>query len=101
VLWLTLNAKDDFFAINDYQKPIKALYLTTQSMDARFLSDGKTGAGERGWGSFILESQLRHEVPVSFPLKKAPAGFMPEQLFLTDSERWAPRPLAHLEPCRF
>ncbi len=46
-VWLTLkctpDAKDpstheDFFAINDYQKPINALYLTPQTMDARFLT---------------------------------------------------------------
>ena len=86
-IWVTLNAQDEFFAINDYQKPIKALYLTPKTLDARFLSDW-IRAGEHSWGRFILESLSRHEVPPSFPLKKAPEGFMPEQMFLTDSERW-------------
>jgi hypothetical protein len=27
-------------------------------------------------------------VPDKFPLTKAPIGFFPEQLFLTDRERW-------------
>ena len=38
-VWLTLNAQDDFFAINDYLKPVQALYLTPETMDGRFVSD--------------------------------------------------------------
>ncbi len=91
-MWVTLNAQDDFFAINDYQKPVKALYLTQQTMDSRFVSE-IFRAGEHSWGSFIIEALLRSEVPAFFPLKKAPAGFMPDQMFLTDWERWqAPPP---------
>jgi len=95
-VWLTLNANKDpkdpdsqenFFTIYDYQKPIQALYLTPQTMDSRFLSQW-VRPGELSWGSFILESMVRHEIPPGFPLRKAPAGFLPEQLFLTDWERW-------------
>jgi hypothetical protein len=97
-LWMTLNAQDDFFAINDYQKPIQALYLTPQTLDSRFLSEWVRG-GEQSWGRFIMECFLRREVPVAFPLKKAANGFMPEQLFLADYERWiAPAPLARQTP---
>lgn len=87
-LWLTLNAQSDFFSVYDYQKPIRAIYLTPVTMDSRFLSQW-VRAGEHSWGSFALESMLKKELPPYFPLKKAPAGFMPEQLFLTDTERWA------------
>ncbi len=91
---MTLNAQDDFFAINDYQKPIQALYLTPRTLDARFLSEWVQG-GERSWGQFIMECFLRREVPVAFPLRKSPTGFLPEQLFLSDRERWKePPPLA-------
>ena len=38
-VWLTLNAQDDFFAINDYLKPVQALYLTPETMDAKLASD--------------------------------------------------------------
>ena len=86
-LWLTLNAQSDFYSINDYLKPIKALYLTPQTMDSRFLSNW-IRPREYSWGSFVLESVLRKEIPQGFPLKKAPEGFLPEQLFLTDWERW-------------
>jgi len=95
-IWTTLNATVDpkdpnsqetFFAVNDYLKPILAVYLTPQTMDSRFLSQW-VRTGEHSWGSFILESMVRKEIPPTFPLRKAPAGFLPEQLFLTDWERW-------------
>ena len=59
-----------FFAINDYQKPINALYLTPQTMDARFLTQW-IRAGEQSWGSFILESLVKKKVPDFFPLTNA------------------------------
>jgi hypothetical protein len=85
---MTLNAQDDFFAINDYQKPVLGLYLTPETMDSRFLTEW-VRAGEHSWGSFILQSAILKQVPRSFPLRKAPDGFWPEQMFLSDWERWA------------
>ena len=38
-VWLTLNAKEDFFAVNDNLKPVQALYLTPETMDGKFVSD--------------------------------------------------------------
>jgi len=86
-VWLTENAESEFFAVNDYLKPVKALYLTPETMDSRFLSQW-VRAGEHSWGSFILESMLRNQIAATFPLRKAPKGFFPEQLFLSDYERW-------------
>lgn len=86
-LWLTLDTQSEFFKVNDYLKPVRALYLTPQTMDSRFLSQW-VRAGEHSWGSFILASTLNREIPRDFPLRKAPTGFLPEQLFLTDWERW-------------
>jgi len=86
-VWLTLNAQSDFFAINDYFKPIRALYLTPRTMNGRFLTDWVLPR-EYSWGSFVLESVMRKEIPPNFPLRKAPEGLWPEQLFLTDWERW-------------
>lgn len=86
-LWLTLNAQSDFFSISDYQRPIKAIYLTPVTMDSRFLTQW-VRASEYSWGSFAIESLLKGGVPPAFPLKKAPTGFLPEQLFLTDVDRW-------------
>ena len=99
-VWLTLravpdakdrNLHEDFFTINDYQKPIGALYLTPATMDSRFLSQW-IQAGELSWGSFILQTVLLKEEPPAFPLRKAPPGWLPYQLLLTDWERWRRSP---------
>jgi hypothetical protein len=86
-IWLTLDAQDDFFAVNDYVKPVRALYLTPQTMDGRFVSQWVRG-GEKGWGIFLIDAVLRQQIPSGFPLRKMPKGYLPDQLFLTDRERW-------------
>jgi len=86
-VWITLDAQDEFFAINDYLKPVQALYLTPETMDGRFISDW-VGPHEYSWGSFIVEAVLQNQIPPGFPLRHTRAGFLPERLFLSDSERW-------------
>lgn len=95
-VWLTLNAttnprdpsaRENFFTIFDDYKPISALYLTPETMDSRFLSQW-VRAGETSWGSFILDTLMRKQVPPTFPLHAMPEGFLPEQLFLSDWRRW-------------
>jgi len=95
-VWLTLRcapdasdpaAHEDFFAINDDQKPINALYLTPQTMDGRFLSQWFR-AGEQSWGSFVVDSVLKRKVPDQFPLRESPTGWPSDQLVLTDWPRW-------------
>jgi hypothetical protein len=85
--WLTLNAQDDFFAINDYLKPVQGLYLTPKTLDAKFASDWMR-ADEHSWGNFILQAVAQGKIPTSFPLNHSPTGFFPERMFLTDAERW-------------
>jgi hypothetical protein len=86
-VWLTLNADDDFFAINDYMKPVQALYLTPETMDGKFVSDWMR-AGKNGWGNFVIQSIVQSQIPTGFPLRHAPTGFLPDRLFLTDWDRW-------------
>ena len=86
-IWTTLNAQEDFFAVYDYLKPVRALYLTPETMDSKFLSQW-VRASEHSWGSFILETVNKQQIPANFPLRSAPTGFLPEQFFLTDRERW-------------
>lgn len=86
-VWLTLNYQDDFFAINDYLKPVQALYLTPETMTAAFGPDW-VRPDQHTWGNFILQAAAQEKIPVSFPLNHAPPGFFPERLFLTDSDRW-------------
>ena len=88
-VWLTLNAQDDFFAINDNLKTVQALYLTPQTTDGKFLSDWVLSS-DRNWGDFFLGA-WQNQIPTGFPLRTAPTGFLPERLFLTDRERWKTR----------
>jgi hypothetical protein len=96
-VWLTLNAtanpdnptewQESFFAINDALKPIHALYLTPESLDAHFQSQWVRG-GEMSWGHFIVGTLINGQVPAMFPLRKIPPGYLPEQLLLCDWARW-------------
>jgi hypothetical protein len=99
-VWLTLkcapdvkdpNTHEDFFTINDYHKPISLLYLTPQTMDARFLSQWYR-PGELSWGNFILKTLVNKKVPNYFPLNQTPEGWLPEQIVLTDWQRWLKPP---------
>ena len=86
-VWLSLNAQDDFFAINDYLKPIQALYLTPETMNGKFASDMMRPGGQN-WGRFVVLGVLQNQIPQGFPLRDAPTGFLPDRLFLTDRVRW-------------
>ncbi|MEI9962050.1 MAG: glycosyltransferase family 39 protein [Limisphaerales bacterium] len=86
-IWLTLNAESDFFNVYDNYKAVQALYLTPETMDGKFLTDW-VRAGGRSWGSFIIQSVVQNQIPSGFPLRRAPTGFLPERLFLTDWDRW-------------
>jgi hypothetical protein len=87
-VWLTLNAKDDFFAINDYLKPVQALYLTPVTMDSKLASDCLQRPELHSWGDFVLQAVAQKKIPTGFPLFQAPPGFLPDRLFLTDYARW-------------
>ena len=90
-VWTTLDTgnvpESSFFRISDYQKEIKGLYLTQLTIDAKFVSD-ILKSEEGAWGRFVLESIIKTNVPPGFPLRKAPPGLFPEQLFLSDQRRW-------------
>lgn len=95
-IWLTRHmapppqesgSPDTFFAINDFQKPINAIYLTPRTTDARFLTEWVM-AGERSWANLVIDVLVNKSVPPWCPLRAAPNGFLPEQLFLADWERW-------------
>jgi hypothetical protein len=86
-VWLSLDAQTDFFAIYDYMKPVQALYLTTLTMDGKFVTDWVL-AHEFSWGNFVVDAAIKNQFSPGFPLRFAPTGFLPAQLFLTDRERW-------------
>jgi len=93
-IWLTLNPAQDFQAINDYQAPIHALYLTQITLDRRLQTQLIRGY-DRAWGNFFLQVALSKppEVPSKFPLKYAFTELLPEgHLLLTDRPRWKTPP---------
>jgi Dolichyl-phosphate-mannose-protein mannosyltransferase len=87
--WITEDANAEFFALNDYIKPVNGLYLTMRTMDSRLVSDCFRG-GQDSWGRFTLDALARNQIPAGFPLHRAPSGSAAIQsgMFLTDAERW-------------
>ena len=87
-IWLTLDTTDQYLAVGDNFKDVRALYLTPRTTDQRFLT-GWIQSFDRPWGGMVLEVCLHKEVPSGFPLRQAPEGFpLPDQLFLSDRVRW-------------
>ena len=50
----TVNSDSDFFQFNDEVKHISALYLSTQTLDARLFSECLQG-GVNSWSTFVFE----------------------------------------------
>ncbi|HEX4351044.1 MAG TPA: hypothetical protein VH251_11685, partial [Verrucomicrobiae bacterium] len=75
-----------FFQFNDYIKPVSALYLTSNTADARLISECLQ-EGADGWPNFVLRTIVARQIPSQFPLKFAPSG-LNSSLFLTDHRRW-------------
>ena len=86
-VWLTLDAQDEFYEMNDFRKTVNAIYLTPVTTDKKFVS-GWISLGEKSWGAFIIDTLMNKQVPPTFPLRKSLDGFLPEQVFLSDWERW-------------
>ncbi|MGH8023908.1 MAG: ArnT family glycosyltransferase, partial [Limisphaerales bacterium] len=88
-VWLTDDAHDSFFELNDYLKPVNALYLTTRTMDSRLLSDCYR-AGKDSWGGFVVNALAKEQIPAGFPLRHSPSGeaAVESGMFLTDLDRW-------------
>ena len=86
--WLTKDCNLEFMQLNDYHKPVQAIFITPLTMDSRFLSQMVRGS-ERGWGRFTLDCAMKQEIPDYFPLKFSPIfNLMPDFFFLADYERW-------------
>jgi Dolichyl-phosphate-mannose-protein mannosyltransferase len=88
-VWLTADDQDSFFAINDYIKPVSALFLTMKTMNAQLVNDCFR-SGQNSWGSFVLAALSRNDIPKGFPLRHAPSGSaaVSSGMFLTDGDRW-------------
>jgi hypothetical protein len=98
-IWLSPDTEDTFFAVNDFLKPVRGLYLTQLTMDGRFASEWVPRASAKTWGAFLLEGVLvRRSFPAGFPLREPSPGLLPQQFFLTDWKRWQDKPPDSLPP---
>ena len=95
-LWLT---PDDAETYKEMEKlrPVRAVFLTQRTSDRRFLSQllANQRDGKADWGYFYLDSlpEWGHgQVPDGFPLQKALLDCTPDQMFISDRNRWAVRP---------
>lgn len=95
-IWITANADSQFFAVHDFLKPVRALYLTPQTTDSRFLSQW-IRPGEKSWPTFVLQFMVNRQSMPNFPLRYANGDFYPEQLVLSDYNRW-PKTSADAKP---
>jgi hypothetical protein len=87
-VWNTINSKYTFFQLNDWIKPVRGLYFTTLSADAKIITESLQG-GQDNWKLFVLKTLiLKEPLPADFPLKIAPAEILMSGLFLTDRVRW-------------
>jgi 4-amino-4-deoxy-L-arabinose transferase-like glycosyltransferase len=86
--WTTINSQYEYFALNDnLVKPVRGLYLTLGTLDAKLFSECLQG-GVDSWGNFVLKTVAANQIPPQFPLRVAPYGLL-SGLFLTDRQRWA------------
>lgn len=85
--WLTLNDQSDYFAINDYIKPINSLYLTVNTLNVRLFSDCLQG-GPDSWSHLVLQAATSNKIPTGFPLRVFAYETLQSGMFLTDHKRW-------------
>jgi hypothetical protein len=85
-IWLTLDAQDDFFAVNDYLKPVEALYLTSETMDGKLFTEWGPSS-KNSWGHFMMAILSQNKSPQTFSLQFA-APYVLSGMFLTDRVRW-------------
>jgi hypothetical protein len=95
-IWLTRDAvpgednpddPENLLMVEHELKPVKALFLTPLTLDAKLVSDS-IEQRENSWGKFVLRALVMKDVPDNFPLHEMTTIFLPEHLFLTDSKRW-------------
>lgn len=86
-VWTTVNANDDFYAVNDYIENVNGLYLTLNTMDARLVTGCMQG-GPDSWSRFVFRIITANELPKGFPLRNFPLESLQSGMFLSDRQRW-------------
>jgi hypothetical protein len=84
-VWLTLNAQNDFNAINHNLGRVDGIYFTTETLDEKFLSE-MARADNDSWEHFVLNVGMDNEFPPGFYLQTS--KILSSGIFITDRQRW-------------
>ncbi len=84
-IYLSKDTKDAFAGINIDFQPVKAIYLTTLTLDDKFLSNVARGDDD-SWAKFVLQVASKNQFPDSFPLQTPKV--LNSGLFFADQPRW-------------
>jgi len=96
-IWLTSDAQDQFYSLNDYLRPVQGIFITAETMDGKMFT-GLHSTRPDTWTHFSLDVLAKNLIPQRFPLVHvAPSAFVSSGLFLTDHDRW-PAPASPLLP---
>jgi hypothetical protein len=85
--WTTLNCQYEFNALNDFIKPVNALYLTINILNGKLYSECIQG-GTDNWDNFAFKILVYKQLPKNFPLVNHPVEMFSSGLFLSDTKRW-------------
>jgi len=77
-VWLTRTVKPDFYTLYEQFQPVSALYFTEATTDQRYTSR-VLNANELNWERFMLDMQMKGDVPDGFPLQAVSDIFAPGQ----------------------
>ena len=73
-VWLTRTVKPDFYTLNEQFQPVRRLYFTEATTDQRYC--GRVlNANELNWERFMLDMQMKGDVPDGFPLQAVSDDF--------------------------
>ena len=87
-IWLTSDAQDQFYSLNDYVRPVQAIFISAATMDGKMFT-GLHSTRPETWTHFSLDLLTKNLIPQRFPLVHvAPSGIVSSGLFLTDHDRW-------------
>src|SRR5882762_1249478 len=78
--WTTINSQYEFFQLNDYVKPVHALYLSMNTLNARLMTECLQG-GVDNWSNFAYTTLAFNQVPRSFPVRNFPLETLSSGLY--------------------
>jgi len=91
------STPSEFYAIHDFLKPIRGLYLSPLTMNSRLLSQW-LDPGKQNQLPVLVANLLSFRLGPDFPLRSSAPGFLPGQVFLSNWERWKNSPTGPVSP---